>query len=60
MKEPENGFLVKYGDLKNLKKRILQILDDKKLSKKMSENNKIKARSYSWDLIYKKTMKLYE
>ena len=60
MKEPENGFLVQYGDLKNLKKRILQILDDPKLTKSMSENNKIKAKKYSWDLIYKKTMKLYE
>jgi len=59
IKEPENGFLVKYGDLKNLKKRILQILDDKKLAKKISENNQIKSKNYDWDLIYKKTMKLY-
>lgn len=59
MKEPENGFLVRYGDLKNLKKRILEILDDKKLSKKIGENNKIKAKNYDWDLIYKKTMELY-
>jgi len=59
MKEPENGFLVKYGDIINLKKRILQILDDKKLAKKISENNKIKAKNYDWDIIYKKTMELY-
>ena len=59
MKEPENGFLVDYGDIKNLKKRILQILDDKKLAKKISENNKLKARNYDWDIIYRKTMKLY-
>ena len=60
MKEPENGFLVKYGDLNILKKRILQILDDKKLAKKISENNKGKAKNYDWDLIYKKTMGLYK
>ena len=60
MKEPENGFLVKYGDLSSLKKRILQILDDKKLAKKISENNKEKAKNYDWDLIYKKTMGLYK
>ena len=60
IKEPENGFLVKYGDLKNLKKRILQILDDKKLAKKISENNQIKSKNYDWDLIYKKTMGLYK
>ena len=60
MKEPENGFLVKYGDLNILKKRILQILDNKKLAKKISENNKEKAKNYDWDLIYKKTMGLYK
>ena len=60
MKEPENGFLVKYGDLNILKKRILQILDDKKLAEKISENNKEKAKNYDWDLIYKKTMGLYK
>ena len=59
MKEPENGFLVKYGDIQNLKKRILQILDDKKLAKRISENNKKKAENYDWDIIYKKTMELY-
>jgi len=59
MKEPENGFLVEYGDIKNLKKRILQILDDKKLARKISKNNKLKSRNYDWNLIYKKTMELY-
>ena len=59
MKEPENGFLVKYGDLRNLKRRILQILDDKKLAERISKNNKIKAKNYNWDLIYRKTMSLY-
>ena len=60
IKEPNNGFLVRYGDIDNLKKRILQILDDKKLAKKISENNKIKSRNYDWDIIYKKTMDLYK
>ena len=59
MKEPENGFLVQYGDLKNLKKRILQILNDYKLAKEISANNRKKARDYDWDLIYKKIIKLY-
>jgi glycosyltransferase involved in cell wall biosynthesis len=60
MKEPENGFLIQYGNIENLKKRILQILDDKELAKKISENNKIKAKGYDWDLIYRKTMGLYK
>ena len=60
MKDPENGFLVEYGDVVNLKKRILEILDDKELAKRISKNNKIKAKNYDWDLIYKKTIGLYK
>lgn len=60
MKEPENGFLVQYGDLKNLKGRILQVLDDKKLSGGISRNNMEKSRQYNWDIIARRYMSLYE
>ncbi len=60
MKDNENGFFVQYGDVENLKKRILEILNDEKLSKKFSENNKRRAKDYSWDKIYKKTLDVYE
>ncbi len=60
LKDGENGFLVEYGDIKNLKKKILQVLDDKKLANKLSENNKIKAKNYSWDIIEKRYMKAYQ
>ncbi len=60
MKETENGFFVKYGDLKNLKDKILKLLDNKRLSKEISNNNIKKAKKYNWDKIYKKTTKLYE
>jgi glycosyltransferase involved in cell wall biosynthesis len=55
-----NGFLVEYGDLINLKKKILKILDDKKLALKFSKNNKKKAEKYRWEDIAKKTEKLYQ
>jgi len=60
MKEPENGFLVKYGDNKKFAEKIQQIIDDKKLAKKISYNNLKKAKNYDWDIIVKRIMRIYE
>lgn len=59
MIEPDNGFFVPYGDVNALNKRILQILDDKRLAKKISENNKKRAQDYDWDKIAERTFKVY-
>ncbi|MEK6760747.1 MAG: glycosyltransferase family 4 protein [Nanoarchaeota archaeon] len=55
----ENGFFVEYGDVENLEKKILKILDDKRLAKIISKNNIKKSRNYDWDLIYGKYMEYY-
>lgn len=60
MKEPENGFLVNYGDIEKFKARILELLDNNKLRKKISEYNKKYAQRYDWNVISKETMKLYK
>ena len=60
MKQPENGFFVKYGNITQLEKRICQLLDDKKLSYQISQNNLKRAKAYDWDIIYKKTTDLYK
>ena len=60
MKEPENGFLVRYGNNEGFAKRISELLDNKKLSNKISKNNMKKAVNYQWDVISKKTLGLYE
>ena len=60
MKQPENGFFVKYGNITQLEKRICQLLDDKKLSYQISQNNLKRAKAYDWDIIYKRTMDLYK
>ena len=60
LKEGENGFLVNYGDVENLKKKILEVLDNEKLAKKFSENNKKKAKNYSWDIIAKRYEDVYK
>ncbi len=60
MSEPENGFFVKYGDIKNLEKKILKLLDDKKLAKKMSSNNINKTQKYEWNIICRNYMEEYK
>ncbi len=60
MKDKENGFFVNYGEIKNLKQKILKIIDDKQLAKKFSQNNIKKSMNYHWDNIYKRYMEEYE
>ena len=60
LKENVNGFLVPYGDIQLLKKRILQVLDDRKSALKFSKNNKEKAKNYSWDIIANRYENLYK
>ena len=60
MKEPENGFFVQYGDIDGLKKNILKIIDNKNLAGKISKNNRKKAKSYDWRIIFDKTLEIYQ
>lgn len=60
MKEPENGFFTRYGDIKAIEKRILEVLDKPKLAKQISKNNIKKSKQYGWDTIYKRYMKEYK
>lgn len=60
MSEEENGFFAEYGDLENLERNILKIIDNKKLAKKISKNNIKKSKNYDWDLIHKRYMEEYE
>lgn len=60
MKENENGFFSEYGDIENLKKNILKILNDKKLAKKISENNIKKSKKFSWEDITKRYVEEYQ
>jgi glycosyltransferase involved in cell wall biosynthesis len=60
IKEPENGFLVKYGDNKKFKQRILELLDNSKLNNKIKKNNRKISEDYKWDTITKRTLNLYD
>lgn len=59
MNEPENGFFVRYGDLKNMERRILELINNKELSNKISKINYEKSKNYDWDIIYRKYMEEY-
>ncbi len=59
IKQPDNGFLVKYGDNQGFKKRIIELLTNLSLRKKISDNNFKKAKNYDWDIISQKTLRLY-
>ncbi len=60
MEEGKNGFLVPYGDISLLKKRVLHILDDSALAKRIGETNKKKAEQYTWDIIAEETLVVYK
>jgi glycosyltransferase involved in cell wall biosynthesis len=60
IKHGENGFLVKYGDVENATKYIRLLLNDRKLYKKISENNIKKAKKFTWNKIVEKLIKVYE
>ncbi|MEM5811459.1 MAG: glycosyltransferase family 4 protein [Candidatus Aenigmatarchaeota archaeon] len=60
IKNGENGFLVKYGDIKSLASCIELLLKDKKLYKRISLNNKKKAVQFTWSKIVNKLIKVYE
>jgi len=60
MKDPENGYFVKYGDLKGLKESIIKILDNKEIAREMIKNNLEKAKKYDWDIIANETEALYK
>ena len=60
IKNGENGFLVRYGDIESAAKYIQLLLKDKKLYKKISRNNIKKAKQFTWDKIAKKIIRVYE
>ncbi|MBI2507539.1 glycosyltransferase family 4 protein [Candidatus Woesearchaeota archaeon] len=60
MEENVNGFFVNYGDISNLKEKILKVIDNPKLAERFSRNNKEKSKDYTWEIINKRYLKIYE
>lgn len=60
IEDKENGFLLKWSDTKGFVKKIVQLLDDKKLRDRISKHNLKIAKNYDWNKISKKVMELYK
>ncbi len=60
MEDNVNGFFVDYGDIPNLKEKILKIVDNPQLSRKFSQNNIEKSKNYTWPVINERYLKVYE
>jgi len=59
IKEGSNGFLYNFGNKKALIRRVLEILKNEKLRKKIGNNNIKKSKDFFWDKQAKKLEKLY-
>jgi glycosyltransferase involved in cell wall biosynthesis len=59
IKDKKNGFLVKYGDKDKFIEKILELIDNSSLHKRISLENIKKSKNYNWDTINQKTLKLY-
>jgi len=60
MKDPENGFFTKYGDIKAIEEKILKLIDNPKLREEISKNNFKKSLDFDWDNINKRYLEEYK
>lgn len=60
IKDGENGFLVEYKNNIKFAKKIVEILDNRKLRERISKKNIEKSRNYNWDKIARKTLDIYK
>ena len=59
IKEGENGFLVKNGDIDTLSERIIQLMESGELRKKMGKTARKMSFDYSMDRIMKRWIELF-
>ncbi len=59
VKDGKNGFVVRPRDVKSLRDKILLLLDNEKLYKKLSINAKKTALRFSWENILNKLEEIY-
>lgn len=60
LKDKINGFILPSEDNENFIKRTNFLLDNKLLRSAISITNKKKAKEFNWNLINKRTMKIYQ
>ncbi|MHA1581506.1 MAG: glycosyltransferase, partial [Candidatus Baldrarchaeia archaeon] len=60
VKDGETGYLVPYGDIEKLASKIVEILTNHKLRRKMEQKAVKWARRFSWDVSSEKMLKTIE
>ena len=61
IKDGIDGFIVEYGDIENLRKKMRLLMDDENLRKQMGSSGKRKTlREYIWPVIVDKIESIYE
>ena len=56
----ENGFLVEPKNSEEIAEKVWQLLGNDELRKRISRNNKEKAKGYTWESILDKLEKVYQ
>ena len=56
----KNGFLCKMNDVECFKEKILKLVHNKRLAKKMGKNGLEKIKSFDWDKIIQNYIELYK
>jgi glycosyltransferase involved in cell wall biosynthesis len=59
IKDFENGFLVEPKNPEKIAEKVIFLLNDEKLRKTISKNNKEVAKKYSWENVIEKLEKIY-
>jgi glycosyltransferase involved in cell wall biosynthesis len=60
VEEGKNALLADSGDISTLLENTLLLLENPQLLAKMSQNNRDKAKDYTWQIVTKKIMQTYE
>ncbi len=60
IRDGETGFLVKKGDTKKLSEKIIELLLDKELSRKIADSAFYEAKKYDWKNIAERIEAVYE
>ena len=59
IKDDENGFLVEPKNPKEIAKKVILVIKDDNLRKKISEKNRIESKKYDWKNIVDNLEKIY-
>lgn len=60
VKDGENGFLVEPKNPEQIAEKVLLLLEDEELRKRISENNRARAKEYSWESVIDRLEEVYK